>query len=331
MDFIEKKAIRNFKKGEFLCMENDKGNSMFIIQSGEVEVSTQIRNQKTVLAKLGSGAIIGEMALIDRQPRSATVRALTNVICLEINENIFQKLLGDVPPWMRSFYLILVERLRKADKRQRNMEISDIARQVFYFLDILLNGTKEDQFGNKSLNWNKIVEQITFIMNIDTEIVRKLLGILINSKLAKSELNYEKGRQFITDKFDTISILAEYSRAKYMEARGFNNEIKFKPWSKQELAVLSLISIIMGEQGKMNEIPIEYFEDKCRETLERPLNEYKKAIRVIKLKSIIKEKNTSEGVFFKVDNEKLKETLENIKQQNIFTEIEKNINRIFPD
>ncbi len=68
---------RRFAKGETVIMEGSGGAAFFIIDSGEVKVSSKGVN----LATLGPGEYFGEVALIDGGPRSATVTAATDLVC----------------------------------------------------------------------------------------------------------------------------------------------------------------------------------------------------------------------------------------------------------
>jgi F420-non-reducing hydrogenase small subunit len=64
------------KKGEVIIRQGDRGDTMYIIQSGAVEVSQRQGDREVILALLDRGDFFGEMALIDDEPRSATVTAL---------------------------------------------------------------------------------------------------------------------------------------------------------------------------------------------------------------------------------------------------------------
>lgn len=68
---------RRYAKGETVIMEGSGGASFFVIESGEVAVSVK----GTERAILGSGDYFGELALIDGGPRSATVAAVTDLVC----------------------------------------------------------------------------------------------------------------------------------------------------------------------------------------------------------------------------------------------------------
>ena len=75
-----------YKDGEILCREGDRGDHMFIIQRGAVEVVTSSGGRETTLGTLQEGAIIGEMALFEKEPRSATVRAVGEVTALSVDK-----------------------------------------------------------------------------------------------------------------------------------------------------------------------------------------------------------------------------------------------------
>ena len=78
-----------FQDGDVLCHEDRLGREAFVIISGEVEVSRGADH----LATLGAGAVVGEMALLDRAPRTATVTAAGTVEALVMNAQEFASLL----------------------------------------------------------------------------------------------------------------------------------------------------------------------------------------------------------------------------------------------
>ena len=66
--------------------EGDAGKEAYIVSSGEVEIYRQQDNTNVALAVLGSGAIIGEMSLIDNQPRMASAKALKRTELIIISQ-----------------------------------------------------------------------------------------------------------------------------------------------------------------------------------------------------------------------------------------------------
>lgn len=63
---------REFAPGEVLFREGEVGNEMFVIQSGQVQISKRVANGDKVLATLGAGEFLGEMAILNAKPRVAT-------------------------------------------------------------------------------------------------------------------------------------------------------------------------------------------------------------------------------------------------------------------
>jgi CRP/FNR family transcriptional regulator, cyclic AMP receptor protein len=102
-----------FAPGDYLFHEGEAGYHFYIIQSGEVEVfKNKPPSGKIPLAIVGSGTSLGEFAMIDKQPRSATARALTDVTAAKISEAAYDELLKDLPDWAFSVLTALVQRLR---------------------------------------------------------------------------------------------------------------------------------------------------------------------------------------------------------------------------
>ena len=99
------------KKGSILTRQGADGGLAFVIASGRAEV---VRAGKR-LATLGPGDVVGELSLIDGQPRSATVTALTDLEVLELDRRDLLKLLRKVPSVVRKLLESLSGRLRDVD------------------------------------------------------------------------------------------------------------------------------------------------------------------------------------------------------------------------
>jgi CRP/FNR family cyclic AMP-dependent transcriptional regulator len=85
----ESELGKTYKDGEIICREGDEGNSMFVIQSGTVEVSKNLPEGDMVLRTMTKGEIFGEIALFDRMARSATVKARGKAIVLRVDKKGF--------------------------------------------------------------------------------------------------------------------------------------------------------------------------------------------------------------------------------------------------
>jgi CRP-like cAMP-binding protein len=85
---------RRYKKNDYLTVEGDPGEDLFIIIEGMVEVLVKGKEAKPrVLVNLGEGQLIGEMSLVDQGSRSATVRVTDeSTVVLAIRHQEFQQL-----------------------------------------------------------------------------------------------------------------------------------------------------------------------------------------------------------------------------------------------
>ena len=91
-----KKHWIHYSDGEVIVREGEVGDRMFIILSGKVRVSRMLNGRPVRLPELKSGDLFGELAIINREVRSATVSAVGNVQLLSIDkESFFQHVYED--------------------------------------------------------------------------------------------------------------------------------------------------------------------------------------------------------------------------------------------
>jgi len=75
---------RQLKEGEVLAKQGEAGRDLFIVSEGLVEVSVKEGEVQRVVVNLGAGQLIGEMALVDHGPRSATVKAVQDPTYVQV-------------------------------------------------------------------------------------------------------------------------------------------------------------------------------------------------------------------------------------------------------
>jgi signal transduction histidine kinase len=108
--------------GECLIASGDAGDSLLVILSGELEVVRETESGETALARLGPGAFVGEMSLIDDAPRSATVRAIAEANVLEISRAQFDRLLNESSDACRALLRTVLRRLKSTEAMLVNQE-----------------------------------------------------------------------------------------------------------------------------------------------------------------------------------------------------------------
>jgi small-conductance mechanosensitive channel/CRP-like cAMP-binding protein len=106
---------RRFAEGETIVREGDRGSSMFIVESGRLGVSAHgTVGQSQKLAVLESGSAFGEVSLLTGDPRTATVRALTEATLLEIDKKTLFPILRDNPSIIGMLELTMQERRKRS-------------------------------------------------------------------------------------------------------------------------------------------------------------------------------------------------------------------------
>mgnify|MGYP001544814445 CR=1 FL=1 len=100
-------------QNEVVFNEGDEGDALYLIVDGRVKV----HSGDTIFVELGEGTCFGEMAILDTEPRSASITALENLVLLRISRDDFSELLVEKPEIARGILLVLTHRLREANKR----------------------------------------------------------------------------------------------------------------------------------------------------------------------------------------------------------------------
>lgn len=98
----------DFASGRYIARQGDPGSGVFLIASGRARV---VRGDE-IIATLGPGEYVGELSVLDRAPRVASVVAEEPTVCLAIAAWDFMELLERNPKMMRAVLLEVVARLR---------------------------------------------------------------------------------------------------------------------------------------------------------------------------------------------------------------------------
>lgn len=114
---------RHLDSGEVLIKEQDSGDEAYLIRSGSVAILRQFNGENVLLTTLGQGEIVGEMALIDERPRSATVIAAEPTDILVIKRKSFFQLLQEDTELSIELLKVLFERLRSAQHKLAQMRL----------------------------------------------------------------------------------------------------------------------------------------------------------------------------------------------------------------
>ena len=107
----------NFSAGETILLEGGTSDIVFQILSGEVEIYTERSGQIIRLGYVTTGDYLGEMGLIDQSPRSASARAVTDVVALEFQRSEFIEHVSNEAVVAYRIVTRLCDRLRDTNQR----------------------------------------------------------------------------------------------------------------------------------------------------------------------------------------------------------------------
>jgi HEAT repeat protein len=112
---------KEYAPGEILFEEGQIAHHLYIVVSGKVEIFRKLDSKEYPLALLGPRECVGEMAILDDEPRSASVRALEPTTVLKIDRDSFRELIHERPQISFAIFKILSGRLRS-----KNMEVDNL-------------------------------------------------------------------------------------------------------------------------------------------------------------------------------------------------------------
>jgi CRP-like cAMP-binding protein len=103
----------DLKAGRVLATQGEQGAEFFVIVSGKAEAT----REDVTIGTLGSGSFFGEMSLLERLPRVATVTTTEPTTVLVLTAKAFDKLVASMPSVDRNMLIVLANRLRDLESR----------------------------------------------------------------------------------------------------------------------------------------------------------------------------------------------------------------------
>ena len=107
---------KKFTTGEVLAREGEQGYEAFKIISGFVKITQTKNGEDVYIRQCGPGQIIGEMALLEDRPRTATITAITDTEIQIISDKLLSDELGKLSPLVTDLIVELCDRIKEKDK-----------------------------------------------------------------------------------------------------------------------------------------------------------------------------------------------------------------------
>ena len=122
---------KTYQKNAVVLTEGEMGDSLYMIQSGKVKVFIGDEEGREIILKiLGPGAFFGEMSMIDKQPRSASVTTIEASTFQVLTHAAFEKCVEQEPRIANMVMQILAQRVREADRKIGTLALMDVYGRV---------------------------------------------------------------------------------------------------------------------------------------------------------------------------------------------------------
>ncbi|MCF0224890.1 MAG: Crp/Fnr family transcriptional regulator [Fibrobacter sp.] len=133
-------VVQDFNRDETVVLEGDSSmQALYLIAAGSVQVyMTGTDGRETILSFLERGDFFGEMSLIDGEPRSASVRTVTDAQMMIIHRESFLQLIKQTPEIAMALLSEMSKRLRKANKQIGSLSTMSVSGRVAGTLLILM-------------------------------------------------------------------------------------------------------------------------------------------------------------------------------------------------
>ncbi len=107
---------REYRAGDVLFREGERGEEMFVVQSGVVQILKRVGREQRPLASLGRGEFVGEMAILNDKPRTATAVVVEDAACLVIDRATLEHMIAHSTEIALRLVKKLARRLDSADE-----------------------------------------------------------------------------------------------------------------------------------------------------------------------------------------------------------------------
>ncbi|HSD65549.1 MAG TPA: cyclic nucleotide-binding domain-containing protein, partial [Vicinamibacteria bacterium] len=174
--------LLEFGPGEVVFRQGDEGDRLFVVKSGVLEViaAPSDGSEPVVVAYLGTGEVIGELALLTGSPRSATVRSPEHAELFVVDKAVFFDLMDILPAFSRNLCVVLAKRLETTTLKVPRTGGKQLQGNLRYF-DLVtviqtLVGSRQTGALAVSQDKHKVADIFFFRGNIARARYRHLIG-----------------------------------------------------------------------------------------------------------------------------------------------------------
>lgn len=208
--------------GQILFREGDLSREIYIVKEGSLLVYTGNGDKELELGRVGPGAIFGEMAFLDKAPRSASVRAISEAKVLELNNAVMGGLIEKMPPWLASVVKVVVRRLRNTNQRLQMPLVKNNMASLVQFLELQLKLLSPGE--NAVGEFFTLADEFTLCTRLSRARFEQALQSLVSKKILQLECPANGNKKILVSNHRALGALAEFFRLA-------NNGLSYPPLS----------------------------------------------------------------------------------------------------
>lgn len=159
---LEESSIRrSYPKNTVIINENDVADSLYVIESGKVKVYCSDKNGKEfIMNTLGSGDYFGELALLDDDRRSASVRTMEKADFCIIYKQDFNQVLDQHPNIAKTLIRNITRRVRALTEKVKSLALQDVYGRVTKVLNSLATERNDEFYVEEKLTQQDIADRV---------------------------------------------------------------------------------------------------------------------------------------------------------------------------
>ncbi|MCK4322795.1 cyclic nucleotide-binding domain-containing protein [candidate division WOR-3 bacterium] len=198
---------------ETLFREGDEGDQMYLIKSGKIRIVKEMsKGEEKTLAVLEAGAFFGEMAVLDKRPRSASAIAETDTELIIVNRDVFLRKINE-NPFIKYVISTLTERLRKTDDMLKYISVHNEQMRFIHYLSD--KGRKNDKGTGEYIDTGIDIhgKEITNMIGLDSNKIKDFLNRLTKYNIVElQDTIIIKSMERLNKYQDFIALQEEFER-----------------------------------------------------------------------------------------------------------------------
>ncbi len=213
---------KKIEKDHYLFREGDPPDAMYVIKSGKFAVVKTKQTSEIMLAEIGPGAMVGEMAFFDNKPRSASVKALKDSEVIALPYKALHAQFQNFPEWCKAIMRTVNDHLRNANQRIKQLEKNEVSEDDLFpphtitkLISILClvghkYGKQSDEDKGLLVNGNLLRNYTIQVFQEPTHKMQKMMSVLSDLQFMKVEDTGDGRQKIIIYKPDFLFAFAEW-------------------------------------------------------------------------------------------------------------------------